>query len=135
MFAKYHTNFYTRKDADDLLWSGLSVNIPGKPYNSYKISCFISKEDNGEWKPGQCDLIIFDKDNNMYRITRYYLSQLYNSSAKDKEIAYVANLSKPDDKYLNVEVTNINLNELLVKKLIDELKLKTEHSFGVNITI
>ena len=135
MFEKYHTNFYTRKDDDNLLWSGLSVNIPGKSYDSYKISCFVSREDNGEWKPRQCDLIIFDKNNNMYRITRFYLAQLYNIKAKDKEIAYMANLSKPDDKYLNVDVTNIYLNELLVKNLIEELKNKTEQSFGVNITI
>lgn len=135
MFSKYQTNFYIRKDADNLLWSGLSVNIPGKQYNSYKLSCFISQQDEGVWQAQQSDLIIFDSCNNMYRIAKYSLSQLYNYNAQNKEVEYIADLSKPEDNYLNVETANIYLNEMFIKKLVDELKTKTEHSFGVKIHI
>lgn len=135
MFSNYQTNFYIRKDADDLLWAGLSVNVFNNKFNSYKLSTFILKQEDGLWKPGQSDLIIFDNNNNMYRIAKYNLSQLYNPNAVDREILYEVNLSRPYDKYLNIETESIHLNELLVKNIIDDLKTKTEHSFGINISI
>jgi hypothetical protein len=135
MFSKYQTNFYIRKDAPDLLWAGLSINIPNKEYNSYKLSSFIAKQKNDEWKAEQIDLMIFDNQNNMYRINKYHLSDLYNSGAQDKSISYTANLSRPEDKYLNIEIVNIYLNEQLIKNLIDEFLTKSEQSFGVKISI
>jgi hypothetical protein len=135
MFQKYQTNFYIRKDAPDLLWAGLSINIPNKEYNSYKLSSFIAKQKDGEWKAEQIDLMIFDNQNNMYKINKYHLSDLYNPHAQDKNIPYASNLSRPEDKYLNIEISNIYLNELLIKNLIDEFITKSEHSFGVKISI
>jgi len=135
MALGFETNFYIRKDSDSLLWSGLSVSIPDKEYNNYKLSCYITKKNKGLWKTHQSDLIVFDSKNNMYKISLYNISQIYNTNAKDREIVYIAEVSKAEDKYSKVETTNIYLNELLIKNIIDELKIKTEHSFGVKITI
>lgn len=131
----YETNFYIRKDQENLLWSGISISIPDEKFNSYKLSCYISKKNNGLWKMQQSDFIIFDIDNNMYKVNIYNISQLYNTNAKDKDIQFTADISKPEDEYAKVETKSIYLNELLLKKIIDEFKTKTEHSFGVKITI
>lgn len=133
MFSNYQTNFYIRRDSENLLWSGLSVNIPNSKYNSYKLSTYIARQDDGSWRGERSDLIIFDKDKNMYSITGYYLEELYKTSAQNREAVYSANLSRLEDSYLNIEPVKILLNELLVKNIIDELKVKTEDSFGIKI--
>lgn len=135
MFANFQTNFYIRKDADNLLWSGLSLNFPEEEYCSYKLSSYITKQPNKSWRGEQSELIVFDKDNNMYTITRFLLSQLYNPDAQDKKVPFAANLARAEDKYLNTESANIYLNEKLIKDIVDQLKTKAEQSFGVKISI
>lgn len=131
----YETNFYIRKDSPNILWSGLSVSIPDEEYNNYKLSCYITKKNGDIWKARESDLIIFDNKNNMYKVALYDISQIYNTNARDTEVSYPVEVSSPEDKYSDVETKTIHLNELFIKNIIDELKIKTEHSFGVKITI
>ncbi len=135
MSLGYETNFYIRKDDENVLWSGLSVSIPDKEFNNYKLSCYITKKGGSTWRTKESDLIIFDNKNNMYKVSLYDMSQIYNKNAIDKEVLYHAEVSSPKDKYSEVETKSIYLNELLIKNIVDELKLKTEHSFGVKISI
>jgi hypothetical protein len=37
MSLGYETNFYIRKDDENVLWSGLSVSIPDKEFNNINL--------------------------------------------------------------------------------------------------
>lgn len=135
MISQFKNNFYIRKDNDNLLWSGISINTIEDKYSSYKLSCYISKQKSGSWHPKSIEFIVLDQNNNMYSLLNTTISKLYNPKAKDRDIMYKVSLSKVDDEYSSVETTNIYLNELLIKNIIDELKTKSEQSFGIKITI
>lgn len=135
MLSNHETNFYIRRDSDEVLWSGISLNIQNGKYNSYKLSCFIKKESADIWSAHQVELIIFDKENNMYTVSNYKLHQLYNSISSEPNLKLLASYSKVSEDYMKSENADIYVEKSIIKSMIDELSCKSNQAFGVNIKI
>lgn len=135
MLSNHETNFYIRRDSDEVLWSGISLNIQDGKYNSYKLSCFIKKESENIWNAHQTELIIFDKENNMYTVTNYKLNQLYNNISSQSNFKLMASFSKVSEDYMKSENIDIYIDKSIIKSMIDELRCKSNQAFGVNIKI